>query len=98
METFEFHYDVLQEALKKYMPGCNMELIQKAIDYANEKHKFQKNQKQKTRQTKYKKTKNINFTVSKNKKHTAFNHPPPISIHTRRAHRHHPQTVFVISS
>ena len=42
METFEYHYEVLQDALKKYMPGCNMELVQKAIDYANEKHKFQK--------------------------------------------------------
>ncbi len=42
METFEFHYDVLQDALKKHMPGCDMALIERAISYANEKHKFQK--------------------------------------------------------
>ena len=42
METFEFHYDVLQDALQKYMPGCDMTLIENAISYANEKHKFQK--------------------------------------------------------
>ena len=42
METFEFHYDVLQDALKKHMPGCDMELVEQAISYANEKHKFQK--------------------------------------------------------
>ncbi len=42
METFEFHYDVLQDALKKHMPGCDMALVEKAIAYANEKHKFQK--------------------------------------------------------
>ena len=42
METFEFHYDVLQDALKKYMPGCDMAQVEKAIAYANEKHKFQK--------------------------------------------------------
>ena len=42
METFEFHYETLQEALHKYMPGCDMELVEQAIQYANEKHKFQK--------------------------------------------------------
>ena len=42
METFEFHYDVLQDALKKHMPGCDLVLVNKAIDYANEKHTFQK--------------------------------------------------------
>ena len=42
METFEFHYDNLQTALHKYMPGCDMDLVEKAIVYANEKHKFQK--------------------------------------------------------
>ena len=42
METFESHYETLQDALHKYMPGCDMELVEKAIQYANEKHKFQK--------------------------------------------------------
>ncbi len=42
METFEYHYETLQDALHKYMPGCDMELVEKAIQYANEKHKFQK--------------------------------------------------------
>ena len=42
METFEFHYEVLQDALRKHMPGCDMEPIERAIAYANEKHKFQK--------------------------------------------------------
>ena len=42
METFEYHYSVLQETLRKHMPGCDMEPIEKAIAYANEKHKFQK--------------------------------------------------------
>ena len=42
METFEFHYDILQQALQKHMPGCDMEPIERAIAYANEKHKFQK--------------------------------------------------------
>ena len=42
METFEFHYETLQESLRKYMPGCDMELVERAIQYANEKHKFQK--------------------------------------------------------
>ena len=42
METFEYHYSVLQDTLHKHMPGCDMEPIERAIAYANEKHKFQK--------------------------------------------------------
>ncbi len=42
METFEQHYSVLQDALHKYMPGCDLEQVENAIAYANEKHKFQK--------------------------------------------------------
>ena len=42
METFEEHYSDLQAALSKYMPGTDMELIEKAIVYAREKHKDQK--------------------------------------------------------
>ena len=42
METFEAHYSDLQDALKKYMPGTDMDLIDKAIEYARDKHKDQK--------------------------------------------------------
>ena len=42
METFEDHYRDLQSTLHKYMPGCDFELVQKAIDYANDKHQNQK--------------------------------------------------------
>ena len=42
METFEDHYQDLQASLHKYMPGCDFELIERAIDYANEKHQHQK--------------------------------------------------------
>ena len=42
METFEEHYAGLQEALRKYAPGTDMELIDQAVEYANAKHKFQK--------------------------------------------------------
>ena len=42
METFEDHYSDLQKALHKYMPGCDFALIEQAIAYANEKHKYQK--------------------------------------------------------
>ena len=42
METFEEHYAGLQEALRKYAPGTDMELIDQAVEYANAKHKYQK--------------------------------------------------------
>ena len=42
METFEEHYSDLQAALRKYMPGCDFALVEKAIEYANEKHQYQK--------------------------------------------------------
>ena len=42
METFEEHYASMHAALQKYMPGADMELIDKAVEYANVKHKFQK--------------------------------------------------------
>ena len=42
METFEAHYSDLQAALKKYMPGTDVALIDKAIDYARDKHRDQK--------------------------------------------------------
>ena len=42
METFEEHYASMQQALHKYMPGADMDLIDKAVEYANAKHKYQK--------------------------------------------------------
>ena len=42
METFEEHYSAMVAALHKYMPGADMELIDKAVEYADVKHKRQK--------------------------------------------------------
>ena len=42
METFEEHYAAMQSAILKRMPGADMQLIDKAVDYANVKHKLQK--------------------------------------------------------
>ena len=42
METFEDHYASMQAALAKHMPNADMELIDKAVEYANAKHKYQK--------------------------------------------------------
>ena len=42
METFEAHYASMKEALAKHMPGADMELIDKAVEYADVKHKRQK--------------------------------------------------------
>ena len=42
METFEEHYAAMRSAIVKHMPGADMGLIDKAVDYANVKHKMQK--------------------------------------------------------
>jgi len=42
METFEDHYASMHKALLKHMPNADMELIDKAVEYANAKHKYQK--------------------------------------------------------
>ena len=42
METFEDHYQSMCEALQKHMPGADMDLINKAVEYADVKHKRQK--------------------------------------------------------
>jgi len=42
METFEEHYASMRAALQKHMPGADLGLIDKAVEYANVKHKFQK--------------------------------------------------------
>ena len=42
METFEEHYASMRATILKRMPGADMELIDKAVEYANVKHRFQK--------------------------------------------------------
>ena len=42
METFEEHYASMHAALLKHMPGVDMALINRAVEYANVKHQFQK--------------------------------------------------------
>ncbi len=42
METFEEHYASMKAAIEKYMPGADMELIDKAVAYADAKHRQQK--------------------------------------------------------
>ncbi len=42
METFEFHYDALCRALDRYMPNADRAIIEKAVEYANNKHCNQK--------------------------------------------------------
>ena len=42
METFEDHYASMHKAILKYMPNADMELVDKAVEYANAKHKYQK--------------------------------------------------------
>ena len=42
METFEDHYASMHQALLKHMPSADMALIDKAVEYANAKHQYQK--------------------------------------------------------
>ena len=42
METFEEHYASMHAAIMKHMPGADMALIDKAVEYADIKHKRQK--------------------------------------------------------
>ena len=42
METFEEHYASMQTAIARHLPNADMALIDKAVEYANVKHKFQK--------------------------------------------------------
>ncbi len=42
METFEEHYAALKDTVTKHMPAADMDLIDKAVAYANEKHQYQK--------------------------------------------------------
>ena len=42
MESFEEHYASMCDAIRKHLPGADMALINRAVDYANQKHKLQK--------------------------------------------------------
>ena len=42
METFEEHYASMRATILKRMSEADMELVDKAVDYANAKHQFQK--------------------------------------------------------
>ena len=42
METFEYHYGQLFETLTKCLPATEMPIIDRAVDYARNKHKEQK--------------------------------------------------------
>ena len=42
MESYQEHYDSMIRAVNKYMPGTDLAIVNKAVDYANEKHKLQK--------------------------------------------------------
>ena len=42
MEYFSEHYDSMCATVRKYMPGTDMALIDRAVEYAREKHKDQK--------------------------------------------------------
>ena len=42
METFEQHYTAMCSAIAKHLPGADMALIDKAVEYANAKHQYQK--------------------------------------------------------
>ena len=42
METFAEHYGSMCAAILKRMPGADMDLIDRAVDYARNKHQDQK--------------------------------------------------------
>ena len=42
METFEEHYSSMKAAIAKHMPGADMALIDRAVQYADAKHEHQK--------------------------------------------------------
>ena len=42
METFEDHYASMMDTITRCMPGANLELIDRAVRYADAKHEYQK--------------------------------------------------------
>ena len=41
METFSEHYAAMYQTVNRYLPGVDMELVDRAVEYAKEKHKNQ---------------------------------------------------------
>ena len=41
METREEHYASMMQAVKRYSPSADLDVIQRAFEYADEKHKTQ---------------------------------------------------------
>ena len=41
METFEEHYASMMDTIRKRMPGADLAIIDKAVDYAKAKHASQ---------------------------------------------------------
>ena len=37
MESYQEHYDSMIRAINKYMPGTDLAIVNKAVDYANAK-------------------------------------------------------------
>ena len=42
METFQEHYDAMVKAIRQYTPNVDMALVDKAVEYAQNKHRDQK--------------------------------------------------------
>ena len=42
LESFDQHYESMRATIAKYMPGTDMDRIDRAVEYAREKHKDQK--------------------------------------------------------
>ena len=42
METFEEHYASMMDTIRKRMPGADLAIVDKAVDYAKAKHASQK--------------------------------------------------------
>ena len=42
METFEAHYESMRATIARCMPGADMALIDRAVEYADTKHQRQK--------------------------------------------------------
>ena len=38
METFSEHYDSMAAAIAKHLPGADMAIIDRAVEYAQNKH------------------------------------------------------------
>ena len=42
METFQDHYNSMMEAIRTYVPNTDLDQVERAVQYANEKHRDQK--------------------------------------------------------